>query len=97
MKRPPDPPADLVVSTSEDGELAVLSYTNAPAGRGKLTQAEREVALLVLEGRSNAEIGRLRGRAPRTIANQIARVFRKLGVNSRSELVVRYGAELLLL
>jgi DNA-binding NarL/FixJ family response regulator len=51
-----------------------------------LTEAEREVALLMLEGASNAEIARARGSAVRTVANQAASIFRKLGVCSRREL-----------
>jgi DNA-binding NarL/FixJ family response regulator len=51
-----------------------------------LTDAEREVASLMLEGASNAEIARARGSAVRTVANQAASIFRKLGVSSRREL-----------
>jgi len=52
-----------------------------------LTTSEQEVAVLVTEQLSNAEIARRRGVAPRTIANQLASVYRKLGVGSRTELV----------
>lgn len=51
-----------------------------------LTSAEKEIVVHVLEGRSNAEIARARGTSARTVANQLAAVFRKLGVQSRSEL-----------
>ncbi|MCK6537711.1 MAG: helix-turn-helix transcriptional regulator [Polyangiaceae bacterium] len=51
-----------------------------------LSAAEREVALLVAHGLSNAEIARARGVSPNTVANQIASLFRKLGVGSRLEL-----------
>jgi len=50
---------------------------------GRLTPAEREVARLVVGGLSNAEIARRRGGSPRTVANQAASIFRKLGVRSR--------------
>ena len=52
-----------------------------------LTGAEIEVADLVLEGRSNAEIAELRGTSARTVANQVVSVFRKLAIQSRAELV----------
>jgi len=52
-----------------------------------LTQAEREVALLVVDGSTNAEIGTARGSSPRTVANQVASVFRKLEAHGRLELV----------
>jgi DNA-binding CsgD family transcriptional regulator len=54
-----------------------------------LTPAERQVVLAVLAGLSNAEVARLRGSSPRTVANQLATIFKKLGVRSRSELAAR--------
>jgi DNA-binding NarL/FixJ family response regulator len=54
-----------------------------------LTDAEREVALLVVDGSTNAEIGSARGSSPRTVANQVAAVFRKLEAHGRLELVRR--------
>jgi DNA-binding CsgD family transcriptional regulator len=53
----------------------------------ELTPAEHAVARLVASGSSNAEIGRARGASPRTIANQLASIYRKLGVGSRAELI----------
>lgn len=54
-----------------------------------LTAAEREIARLVREGRSNRAIAELRGGSVRTVANQVASILRKHGVRSRAELVVR--------
>lgn len=51
-----------------------------------LSDAEREVAALAVAGLSNTEIGRRRGTSGRTVANQMATIFRKLGVGSRAEL-----------
>ena len=51
-----------------------------------LTAAEREVALDAARGLSNVMIARGRSRSPRTIANQLASIYRKLGVASRAEL-----------
>jgi DNA-binding NarL/FixJ family response regulator len=45
----------------------------------------------ILEGKANAEIAADRRTAPRTVANQVARLFKKLGVRSRSELAARHG------
>jgi DNA-binding CsgD family transcriptional regulator len=68
-------------------EIAVLSYPLPPADLPKsLTKAEREVALAIFAGRSNAEIAVQRGTSPRTIANQVASLFAKLGLRSRNEL-----------
>jgi DNA-binding NarL/FixJ family response regulator len=56
-----------------------------------LSQSERAVAMLILTGASNAEIGTARGKSARTIANQVSSIFRKLGVGSRGQLAARYG------
>jgi DNA-binding NarL/FixJ family response regulator len=52
----------------------------------ELTEAERDVAALVLEGLSNRAIAQHRKTSVRTVANQIASVFRKLKVAGRTEL-----------
>jgi DNA-binding CsgD family transcriptional regulator len=72
------------VVTIEGSEFLVVEWPcqstqEAPA----LTAAERSVVAMVATGASNAEIARARGRSPRTIANQIASIMRKLGVGSR--------------
>ena len=59
-----------------------------PTGDG-LTSSECAVLALVLGGQSNAEIARARGTSVRTIANQVAAVYQKLGVGSRRELGAR--------
>jgi len=51
-----------------------------------LTTAEREVVAGALSGKSTAEIATARGTSPRTIANLLARAYRKVGVRSRFEL-----------
>jgi DNA-binding NarL/FixJ family response regulator len=60
-----------------------------PDTRTELSEAESEVAAFALAGLSNAEIGRRRGTSARTVANQIASIFRKLEVGSRAELARR--------
>lgn len=52
-----------------------------------LTRAEVAVVRSLVEGRTSAEIARIRGSSERTIANQISAVFRKLGVSGRPELL----------
>jgi DNA-binding CsgD family transcriptional regulator len=51
-----------------------------------LTPAETDVAVLALKGCDVAEIARIRSAAPGTVRAQLARVYQKAGVNSRSEL-----------
>lgn len=73
-----------------DGVAMLLIDLPAPTFAGEhfahLTDAERDVALRVVEGQSNAAIAEARGTHVRTVANQLAALFRKLGVASRSEL-----------
>ncbi len=57
-----------------------------------LTSAERAVAMLVLGGLTNEEVARKRRTSTHTIANQIARIFAKLGVASRIELAHRLAS-----
>jgi DNA-binding CsgD family transcriptional regulator len=69
-------------------ELAVLSFPiSAPKLPSSITRAEREVVSFLLQGMTNFEIAEQRRTSARTVANQVASIFRKLGVSSRSELV----------
>lgn len=72
-------------------EYAILSMplSDASAFSDQLTAAEREVLELVLQGRSNLQIATVRGTSARTVANQLAAIYKKLGVTSRSELAAR--------
>lgn len=78
---------------------AVLSGERwiSPAGRrglrqvdllADLTQREREIALLVAGGLSNKRVAARLAIAPGTVKAHLHRVFRKLGVNSRVQLVL---------
>lgn len=72
---------------TDDGDLLVLGFRHAPVSRpSALSSSERVVVALALEGKSNVEIGRARDTSARTVANQLASAFRKLGVSSRREL-----------
>lgn len=62
----------------------------------KLSSSEREVCRLINQGLSNAEIAAQRGRALRTVANQVAAIFKKVGVSSRTELIARLRRSTLL-
>ncbi|HEY2404798.1 MAG TPA: helix-turn-helix transcriptional regulator [Polyangiaceae bacterium] len=52
-----------------------------------LSDAERAVARLLLEGRSHAEIAHARHTSTRTIANQVSAIFRRLNISGRGELM----------
>ena len=57
-----------------------------------LTSAEREVAQQLCDGRTLAQIGRLRGVSVNTIKSQVRQIFRKLDVETRVALVRRLCA-----
>lgn len=74
-------------SNGDDYAYVALDGARYPPPLDVLTTSEAEVVLWICSGRSNAEIGRARGRSERTVANQVKAVFRKLGVTSRRELL----------
>jgi DNA-binding CsgD family transcriptional regulator len=80
------------IATADGGEIVLFSFPVAPLPqRDTLTSAEREVVDLALRGESNAEVARSRGTSVRTVANQMASAFRKLGIGSRGELIGRFA------
>ena len=81
-------PSGLRVEASlDDGNTLVVSFrVPEPNWQTLLTRTEAEIAREVLSGLSNAQIAHKRGTAVRTIANQVASIYRKLKVRSRLEL-----------
>lgn len=87
-------PRGLAVSRFDvdDDAFALLEWpSSASPTPVVLPSALRDVLDLVLAGHSNAEIAHRRGRSPRTVANQVAEIFRRLGVQSRLELLATLG------
>lgn len=71
----------------DDEVFVVISSPLGPGVElGALTGAERDVVRQILRGDSNKQIAACRGTAVRTVANQIAAIFAKLGIASRAEL-----------
>jgi len=54
--------------------------------RSRLTQSERETALLAAAGRSNKEIAAQLGISVRTVENHLQHVYDKLGISARTDL-----------
>lgn len=94
--RPIGFPFDLraALFEAEGKEWAVLSFApeNGAPVPGSLSRAEQEVLQGLLAGQSNAVIARARGTSTRTVANQVAAVLRKLGLDSRRQLVTSFAA-----
>ena len=58
-----------------------------PSGRERLTPQELQISLLVCEGRTNREIAATMFLSPKTVEFHLTRVYRKLDIHSRAELV----------
>jgi DNA-binding CsgD family transcriptional regulator len=72
-------------------ELARIS--GRPAPTGELTEAERRIAVLAAEGRSNKEIAAALYVTPKTVDTQLSRIYRKVGVRSRTQLARHLSAD----
>jgi DNA-binding CsgD family transcriptional regulator len=72
-------------------ELNASGETIGQDGSGgeRLTPQELQIALLVTQGRTNAEIGRAIFLSTRTVEFHLSRAYRKLGISSRAELAGR--------
>ena len=87
----PLPPGARVQLLADD--LALISFPLREAELPEsLSDAEADVATRVFQGESNAEIAEARGVSVRTVAKQLERIYRKLGVASRAELVLALRA-----
>jgi DNA-binding NarL/FixJ family response regulator len=85
------------VDIEHDGARCMVISAPRPDARLQemLSGCECAVARLRVEGRSHAEIARLRRVSPRTVANQLTATFQKLRVSGRAdllrELICSYG------
>ena len=81
--------AKQIQITVEGRKVVLLATEDDSSTLEELTDGERSVALLATEGLSNTDIAERRGCSVRTVANQLASVYKKLGVSSREQLVSR--------
>jgi DNA-binding CsgD family transcriptional regulator len=58
----------------------------------ELTPQELQVALQVADGKTNKEAGAALFLSPKTVEFHLARVYRKLDLSSRAELIRRFAA-----
>jgi DNA-binding NarL/FixJ family response regulator len=83
------PDARITGWSAPAGEFVILSTARLDAHlRVLLTPAEWLVARLLVDGLSHREIAAQRGSTTRTVANQVASIFRKLDVSGRRELLL---------
>jgi DNA-binding NarL/FixJ family response regulator len=63
-------------------------------GNGKaLTGGEERIATLAAQGRRNDEIARELELSPKTVEWNLTRIYRKVGVRSRTELAIHLNAD----
>jgi DNA-binding NarL/FixJ family response regulator len=67
----------------------VVGVPVRPAPALLLTRAELAIARGLVRGCSNHDIATTRGSSVRTVANQVASLLRKLGLQSRKQVAVR--------
>ena len=72
-----------------DPAFVITCVLHHPRAASQLTAAEAAVAAELCEGRTLAQIARLRGVSPNTVKSQVRQIFRKLNVDSRVALVRR--------
>ena len=62
------------------------------ASEGQLSETERRIVELVVAGRRNREVAAELSLSPNTVAWNLSKVYRKLGVSSRTELAAHITA-----
>jgi DNA-binding CsgD family transcriptional regulator len=72
---------------TEKDEFSITCLLHRAGATRQLTIAERAVAEHLCEGRTLAQIARLRGVSTNTVKSQVRQIFRKLNVDSRVALV----------
>jgi DNA-binding CsgD family transcriptional regulator len=82
--------AELWAARSRE-ELARIG--GRPATQSVLSQGERQIAELVAAGRTNREVAEALFVSPRTVSASLGRVYRKLGVSSRTEMASVLGRQ----
>lgn len=88
-------PSEIVLVTQIDGQVYVLLRTEvqvvpeiADPSRG-LSPRELEIVHLIARGLPNKKIAAVLDISPFTVATHLRRIFYKLGVNTRAEMIAR--------
>ncbi len=88
-RRPAGIAVRLQLADEPPGECLLTCVIHDAPEVPLLTESERAVAGQLCEGRTLAQIARLRGVTVNTIKSQVRQIFRKLDVDSRVALVRR--------
>jgi DNA-binding NarL/FixJ family response regulator len=87
----PTPPRMSTPQTTVSATSApIVATTQTQAGKGVgLTERERHIVKLVVEGLSNKEIAARMHLADTTVRHHLTKIFDKLGVSNRQNLLIR--------
>ncbi len=85
-------PEELLVAPALTRRLIERFACSRPPELARLTERKREVLIMLIRGRSNAEIARNLFVSESTVKTHVARVFTKLGLRDRAQAVI-YGYE----
>jgi DNA-binding CsgD family transcriptional regulator len=86
---------DLLSTTSDDATgYAAPSPAEAKAGAVPLSAREREVVQMVLAGMTYRQIGESLYLSAKTVEHHMARIKRRSGASTRSELLERLSVSL---
>ncbi len=77
---------------SENARSELRRIGGRTASGSELSETERRIVELVVAGRSNRDVARELRLSPNTVAWNLSKVYRKLGVSSRTELAARGAA-----
>ena len=84
------PSLDTIILEIVQGHVVVVPPASPPnihalAGRGQLSEREREIVTLVADGLTNARIGKQLCVTEQTVKFHLSNIYRKLGVTNRTE------------
>jgi DNA-binding CsgD family transcriptional regulator len=77
---------------SEKAHSELRRIGGRTASDGELSETERRIVELVVAGRRNRDVAAELNLSPNTIVWNLSKIYRKLGVNSRTELAARIAA-----
>jgi DNA-binding NarL/FixJ family response regulator len=83
---------DLRALGQDDGDVTIAADAPSAPLPADLPARQRDVATLILQGRSIEDIATALDLSPHTVRNHLKVVFRRTGVHSRAAFVARYHA-----
>jgi DNA-binding NarL/FixJ family response regulator len=89
QKRDDESDQEIILDLILEGQRYLLIRTTVPTKQIDLSPREQEIAQLIMKGFPNKAIALTLGISPCTVATYMQRIFNKVGVNSRVEVVAK--------